>query len=472
MTTQYQQALWSSYVLGECLKEAGEDTLSGLEAARYILTTQPIPQGFVALSISDTYRDSYPRNNANQFLNKHQIAKAARDNNTLVALRESIPEIEQFKLDAIIQRLHAGDRIHHPSEHPGLGVNLEGVISDPSTLLQQVMDEIASLREEIKSSSKSTESSTDLIHGGKADNKPDSDFDPKSLAQGIIVEIEHTNDFAVAKEIAKDHLTEDKEYYKKLAEVGLSVDAQGLHHRGKGKGGGQFISKGKGGSKGESKKGTASASGSQARKKAKRAESSKEPVQSLPTATSTEKPKGKVASIIGKVLGGAIAAGKKAGAAEHYATNWIAEKVETLPTPLRLSLKGLYYAGFSIFLTGQAAARAVAHEVGGEEEAKRIGARCAGLDNCAAVAAKIAGFSGVHGPAALPLIIPVASTSYLCYSGVRHPVATFNAARVGIGIALSKLKKVKQAAVEKLRGSSDGQSTEQSVDTGTSPVVS
>jgi len=46
------------------------------------------------------------------------------------------------------------------------------------------------------------------IVGGLGDNRPDSDFDPKELKKGIKVEMEHTNNPAIAKEIAKDHETE------------------------------------------------------------------------------------------------------------------------------------------------------------------------------------------------------------------------------------------------------------------------
>jgi len=52
--------------------------------------------------------------------------------------------------------------------------------------------------------------------GGKGDSRPDSDFDQEHLMNGIKVEMEHTNDPDVAKEIAKDHLTESPKYYKKL----------------------------------------------------------------------------------------------------------------------------------------------------------------------------------------------------------------------------------------------------------------
>jgi hypothetical protein len=57
------------------------------------------------------------------------------------------------------------------------------------------------------------------LEGGKGDKKLDSDFDPDELAKGVKVESEHTNDKEVKKEIAKDHLTEDDEYYDKLEKI-------------------------------------------------------------------------------------------------------------------------------------------------------------------------------------------------------------------------------------------------------------
>lgn len=41
----------------------------------------------------------------------------------------------------------------------------------------------------------------------------------KALAAGIKVELEHTTDKGVAKEIALDHLAEDPKYYEKLKKV-------------------------------------------------------------------------------------------------------------------------------------------------------------------------------------------------------------------------------------------------------------
>lgn len=59
----------------------------------------------------------------------------------------------------------------------------------------------------------------DKIPGGLADQKKPSDFDKKKLKQGIKVESEHTSDKEIASEIAMDHLTEDKNYYKKLRTI-------------------------------------------------------------------------------------------------------------------------------------------------------------------------------------------------------------------------------------------------------------
>jgi hypothetical protein len=60
---------------------------------------------------------------------------------------------------------------------------------------------------------------SEKLKGGKGDNRPDSDFDAKELENGIKHELEHTKVHQVAKEIAKDHLSEDPNYYKKLKKI-------------------------------------------------------------------------------------------------------------------------------------------------------------------------------------------------------------------------------------------------------------
>jgi hypothetical protein len=59
----------------------------------------------------------------------------------------------------------------------------------------------------------------DLLHGGDADNKPDTSFSAVALLRGKKHEREHTDNGQVAKEIAKDHLSEDPRYYEKVEQI-------------------------------------------------------------------------------------------------------------------------------------------------------------------------------------------------------------------------------------------------------------
>lgn len=56
----------------------------------------------------------------------------------------------------------------------------------------------------------------DLIPGGIADNEPESAFTPEALEKGTKVEMEHTHNEKIAREIASDHLKESVDYYDKL----------------------------------------------------------------------------------------------------------------------------------------------------------------------------------------------------------------------------------------------------------------
>lgn len=57
------------------------------------------------------------------------------------------------------------------------------------------------------------------IPGGLSQGQDPSYFDPDHLQKGQKVEMEHTNDPNVAKEIAMDHLFEDPKYYDKLEKI-------------------------------------------------------------------------------------------------------------------------------------------------------------------------------------------------------------------------------------------------------------
>lgn len=54
---------------------------------------------------------------------------------------------------------------------------------------------------------------------GKHNDIPDEEFDPDQLRMGIKVEREHTDDDRIAKKIAKDHLSELKDYYTRLEKM-------------------------------------------------------------------------------------------------------------------------------------------------------------------------------------------------------------------------------------------------------------
>lgn len=62
-----------------------------------------------------------------------------------------------------------------------------------------------------------------VLPGGYADKagKKVSDVDQEQLRKGVKVEMEHTTDPKIAREIAMDHLTEHPRYYDKLLKARL-----------------------------------------------------------------------------------------------------------------------------------------------------------------------------------------------------------------------------------------------------------
>ena len=54
------------------------------------------------------------------------------------------------------------------------------------------------------------------IPGGLADKKKPLDFNQKEISRGEEIELEHTNDKELAKDIAMDHLEEFPTYYTEL----------------------------------------------------------------------------------------------------------------------------------------------------------------------------------------------------------------------------------------------------------------
>ena len=64
----------------------------------------------------------------------------------------------------------------------------------------------------------------DILPGGTGDFTRDEDFDPVEVSMGNVVELEHTDDVKLAKEITRDHLSEpgNERYYSRLRDAGLA----------------------------------------------------------------------------------------------------------------------------------------------------------------------------------------------------------------------------------------------------------
>jgi len=67
---------------------------------------------------------------------------------------------------------------------------------------------------------------TEKIPGGLAAGKSDADFDSEQLEKGVKVELEHSGDVELAKEISRDHLEENPKYYDYLEEMEEKADKE------------------------------------------------------------------------------------------------------------------------------------------------------------------------------------------------------------------------------------------------------
>jgi hypothetical protein len=147
---------------------------------------------------------------------------------------------------------------------------------------------------------------------------------------------------------------------------------------------------------------------------------------------------GTIRAAAGKVMRAFAQAGKAAGHAEHVATDRIGKGVEKLPGPLRKLVKGAFYTLYSTFIACEKAAKAVAREIGGDEHAEKVAHALTVLDNVGAAGGKGVAAAGFP-PAALALLVPVASVSYLAFSTATRPLATFRAAKKAMRAAFSKI---------------------------------
>ena len=80
---------------------------------------------------------------------------------------------------------------------------------------EEADDTVANLRKNL------TKRAVERLKGGLGDNKADALFNKSELSKGVKHEMEHTRVRGIAKEIAKDHLSERKNYYSALDKSGL-----------------------------------------------------------------------------------------------------------------------------------------------------------------------------------------------------------------------------------------------------------
>lgn len=112
------------------------------------------------------------------------------------------------------------------------GGSLNGEPMEPSPSIKEVEGEDENLGNELKEVTDeqvkriaASNIKEEKIKGGRASEEVRENatelFDPLEISVGIKVEMEHTDSIEAAREIALDHLTENKDYYTRLYHIGL-----------------------------------------------------------------------------------------------------------------------------------------------------------------------------------------------------------------------------------------------------------
>lgn len=112
------------------------------------------------------------------------------------------------------------------------GGNLNGEPMEPSPSIKEVEGEDENLGNELKEVTDkqvkriaASNIKEEKLKGGRASEEVRENatklFDPLEISVGIKVEMEHTDSIEAAREIALDHLTENKDYYTRLYHIGL-----------------------------------------------------------------------------------------------------------------------------------------------------------------------------------------------------------------------------------------------------------
>jgi hypothetical protein len=148
-------------------------------------------------------------------------------------------------------------------------------------------------------------------------------------------------------------------------------------------------------------------------------------------------------------LAAAIKVATTAGHFEHVAVDWIADKVQSLPSPLRLPTIGVYKVSMATYAVGQKAVAAVAAERGNTpEQVERITKVC-GIANAIGAKALPLTFEllGAHGAGPwLSGFAPLGSIGYLAFATATDPMATLRTARKAVAGTLKAVGVAKSQA--------------------------
>lgn len=173
--------------------------VDGLEVTKNIPNQDSIGATFTDYTILDgvrevPYKGWHPENTfyaANDWRRSEKLAEDIKSNGWIDPLIVAVEDGEPYILEGV---------------HRFVALHLLGKSSFPALVV-------------IEESEPKIEAHVDQLPGGLADDKSPEDFPADKVKQGIEVELEHTDDPAIALEITMDHLTEDIDYYNKLAKV-------------------------------------------------------------------------------------------------------------------------------------------------------------------------------------------------------------------------------------------------------------
>jgi hypothetical protein len=155
-------------------------------------------------------------------------------NTPAASIAANAASTEDSALSKILNPILGGDlpkatkQIHLGFSNPGVMSNFgrQAPISKEETeatmaALQNNLYKTSSLIRWYSKTAAEKKRVVDKLKGGLGDNKPDNAFVKKELDKGVSHESEHTKDKSLAREIAKDHLSERSDYYTALDQAKL-----------------------------------------------------------------------------------------------------------------------------------------------------------------------------------------------------------------------------------------------------------